>query len=148
MIVTFCGHGNAVITPEEHKKLVGILFDILCETSDTTFYLGDYGVFDIHCNKTLKELQKEFPLLKRVFVTPYLDEKYIKKRAGEYDETLYPFSEKVPPKFAIEKRNEYMIRCANLVIVYKKREWGGAANALAYAQKKRIRYINIAEQGE
>ena len=59
--------------------------------------------------------------------------------------TLYSLLLKVFRKFAILKRNEWMVEQANLVIAYVKYSWGGAAKALEYAKRKKKRIINIAK---
>lgn len=54
-----------------------------------------------------------------------------------YDRTLYPALENVPRRFAILKRNEYMVDAADIVVAYVKYEWGGAAKALEYARRRK-----------
>ena len=48
------------------------------------------------------------------------------KSLGLYDESIYPPIENVPPKFAIAKRNEWMMTNADFIIVYVKYNRGGA----------------------
>lgn len=59
----------------------------------------------------------------------WLDERkdYIEK---EYDEILYPELEQTPLKFAISKRNEWMVKHADYVFAYVNTHYGGAYNAL------------------
>ena len=57
--------------------------------------------------------------------------------ASRYDGTTYPPLENVPPRFAIVKRNEWMIRESDVVISGVTHGWGGAAKTLEFAQKKR-----------
>lgn len=65
-------------------------------------------------------------------------QKRIKYLQDNYDEIIYPPLEKIPKKFAILRRNEWMIDNADLVIAYIRRSWGGAAQTLKYAQKKHL----------
>lgn len=54
-----------------------------------------------------------------------------------FDDTLYPEIEKVPPKFAIIKRNEWMIDKSDFLIAYVEHNWGGAYRTLEYAKRKK-----------
>lgn len=49
--------------------------------------------------------------------------------------------EKTPPKFAIIKRNEWMIDKSDFLIAYVEHNWGGAYRTLEYAKKQS--YTNI-----
>ena len=63
-----------------------------------------------------------------------------------FDESIYPDIEKTPPRFAIVKRNEWMINNSDFLIAYVEHNWGGAAKTLEYAKKKKhIKTINIAQ---
>lgn len=145
MIVTFCGHRNIFLQNDEEKRLEEELRKILKESPDTVFYLGDYGQFDALCNHTLCGLQKEYPLFRRVFVTPYRDPEYAHFQYVNdyYDEVVYPFSDKVVKRFAISKRNEWMVNEADLVIAYVDHGYGGAAKTFEYAVRKKKKYVNL-----
>lgn len=61
-----------------------------------------------------------------------------------FDSSVYPNIEKVPKRFAILKRNEWLINNSDFLIAYVHR-LGGAHKTLEYAQKKKhIKVINIA----
>ena len=111
------------------------------------FYLGGYGDFDSLCLRTLRELKKEFQDIELIFITPYLDKNYSKLDFAKYhyDDVIFPPLESVPRKFAILKRNEWMVEEADLVIAYVMYSWGGAAKTLEYAKRKKVRIINIAQ---
>jgi len=53
--------------------------------------------------------------------------------------------ESVPRKFAILKRNEWMVDSAELVIAYVKYSWGGAAKTLEHARKRKKQINNLAK---
>ena len=99
------------------------------------------------CLKTIRELKHDFPTIEILFITPYLDKNYSKLELAKYyyDDVIFPPIESVPRKFAILKRNEWMVEQADLVIAYVKYSWGGAAKALEYAKRKKKRIINIAK---
>ena len=147
MIVTFCGHRDILFKNGEEERLEEELRKVLEDSPDAVFYLGDYGKFDGLCNYTLRQLQKEYPLLRRVFVTPYLDPEYAHFQYVDdyYDEVLYPFTDKVVKRFAISKRNQWMVNQADLVIAYVDHGWGGAAKTFEYAVRKHKRYVNLGD---
>ena len=60
-----------------------------------------------------------------------------------YDDTTYPPLEDVPMKFAISKRNEWMVDQADAVVAYVTHGWGGAAATLQYAERKNKRIIRV-----
>ena len=54
-----------------------------------------------------------------------------------YDETVYPPLESVPRRYAILRRNEWMVRRSDVIVAYVLHSWGGAAKTLDYARKKK-----------
>ena len=147
MIITFCGHSNYLLSDEEKEKLKQLLVKEIRKNPTCKFYLGGYGDFDSLCLRTLRELKKEFQDIELIFITPYLDKNYSKLEFAKYhyDDVIFPPLESVPRKFAILKRNEWMVDSADLVIAYVKYSWGGAAKTLEYAKRKKVPMINIAQ---
>ncbi|MBQ5930151.1 MAG: hypothetical protein IIX02_05095 [Clostridia bacterium] len=147
MIITFFGHSNCLFNDDIKKQLKNILLDEIIKNPTCKFYLGGYGDFDGLCLRTLRELKHDFPTIEILFITPYLDKNYSKLEFAKYyyDDVIFPPIESVPRKFAILKRNEWMVEQADLVIAYVKYSWGGAAKALEYAKRKKKRIINIAK---
>ena len=147
MIITFFGHSNCLFNDDIKKQLKNILLDEIIKNPTCKFYLGGYGDFDGLCLRTLRELKHDFPTIEILFITPYLDKNYSKLELAKYyyDDVIFPPIESVPRKFAILKRNEWMVEQADLVIAYVKYSWGGAAKALEYAKRKKKRIINIAK---
>ena len=145
MIITFCGHSNCLFLDEEKKKLKQLLIKEIRKNPTCKFYLGGYGDFDSLCLQTLRELKTDFPDIELLFITPYLDNNYSKLELAKYyyDDIIFPPIENVPRKFAILKRNEWMVDSADLVIAYVKYSWGGAAKTLEYAKRKKVPIINI-----
>ena len=147
MIITFCGHSNCLFSDEEKEKLKQLLINEIRKNPTCKFYLGGYGDFDSLCLRTLRELKTDFPDIELLFITPYLDKNYSKLQLAKYyyDDVIFPPIESVPRKFAILKRNEWMVDSAELVIAYVKYSWGGAAKTLEYAKRKKVPIINIAQ---
>ena len=146
MIITFCGHSNCLFSDEEKEKLKQLLIKEIRKNPTCKFYLGGYGDFDSLCLRTLRELKKEFQDIELIFITPYIDKNYSKLEFAKYhyDDVIFPPLESVPRKFAILKRNEWMVDSADLVIAYVKYSWGGAAKTLEYAKRKKVSIVNVA----
>ena len=146
MIITFCGHSNCLFNDDIKKQLKTILENEIIKNPTCKFYLGGYGDFDSLCLRTLRELKKEFQDIELIFITPYIDKNYSRLEFAKYhyDDVIFPSLESVPRKFAILKRNEWMVDSADLVIAYLKYSWGGAAKTLEYAKRKKKTIINLA----
>ena len=146
MIITFCGHSNCLFNDDIKKQLKTILGNEIIKNPTCKFYLGGYGDFDSLCLQTLRELKKEFQDIELIFITPYLDNNYSKLELSKYyyDDVIFPPLESIPRKFAILKRNEWMVDSADLIIAYVKYSWGGATKTLEYAKRKKVPIINIA----
>lgn len=116
------------------KKLIT---SAITEYGVTTFYCGNYGNFDMICATILQFLKIRFPI-SVIFVTPYIDEKYLNKAQMQllYDDILYPALENVPRRYAIIARNKYMINHADIVIAGVYKSYGNAYGFLKYARAK------------
>ena len=145
MIITFCGHSNCLFSDEEKEKLKQILIKEIRKNPTCKFYLGGYGDFDSLCLRTLRELKTDFPDIELLFITPYIDKNYSKLEFAKYhyDDVIFPPLESVPRKFAILKRNEWMVDEAALVIAYVMYSLGGAAKTLEYAKRRKKLIINL-----
>ena len=146
MIITFCEHSDFSFSDDIKQQLKNILLNEIRKNPTCKFYLGGYGDFDSLCLRTLRELKKEFQSIELIFITPYIDKNYSKLEFAKYhyDDVIFPPLERVPRKFAILKRNEWMVEEADLVIAYVMYSWGGAAKTLEYAKRKMKQIINLA----
>ena len=104
------------------------------------FFLGGYGQFDSMAASVVRNLKIKHPQIRSVLVLPYLDREY---DASAYDESIYPPLENVPKRFAISRRNEYMVDNADVVIAYVLYSFGGAAKTLKYAEGKKKRIVRF-----
>ena len=144
MIVTFFGHGDRTADAGLQDRLTTLLRSVLLENPDCLFYLGDYGFFDRLCNTVLRSLQVEFPACRRIFVTPYRDEDYLSHRGVDlYDEVLVSSVDLRYKRFAISRRNEWMVLKADLVIAYIDGHYSRAYPFYEYALRKGKRTINL-----
>ena len=78
--------------------------------------------------------------IRSVLVLPYIDRDCDVSRC---DESIYPPLEKVPKRFAISKRNEYMVYNADVVVAYVVYGFGGASKTIQYAERKGKRIIRF-----
>ncbi|MBP3546306.1 MAG: DUF1273 family protein [Alphaproteobacteria bacterium] len=147
-ICTFAGHGEIYGENTLKEKLKKEIINLIERYGVNTFYNGGKGQFDWLCADCVKELRKDYPFIKSYLILAYMPVKKNQFDADFYkkfDDTLYPEIEKVPPKFAIVKRNEWVIDNSSFLITYINHKWGGAYRTLEYAKrKKHIQFINIA----
>lgn len=122
----------------EIKKMI---IKIIKEQGIDTFYIGYNGKFDRFAAKLIHEIKKDFPHVKSYMILSRLDQKiYIYDKIDidkEFDGTIFAPVEFAYPRFAISKRNEWMIDEAEIVLLYVKYDYGGAYNALKYAKRKK-----------
>lgn len=137
MIVTFCGHRDVSQSDDVRTWLENCVESLIREGA-TDFYLGGYGSFDNMAASVVWKLKEKYPDICSVLVIPYLNRDIDTSR---YDLTTYPPLETVPKRFAITRRNEWMVRAADVVVAYVRHGWGGAAATLEYAQRKKKRII-------
>ena len=136
--VTFCGHGDTSITPDLTMWLTNTI-EAQIEAGATQFYLGGYGAFDRAAASVVWKLKEKYPHITSTLVLPYLDHQV---DASHYDDTTYPSLENVPRRFAILRRNEWMVDVSDVVIASVDHGWGGAAQTLTYAIKKHKTIFN------
>ena len=132
MIVTFCGH-RKLYQIENISKWLDIILPALIEGGAKTFYLGGYGDFDSLAAAAIRRQKTSYPNIEAILVLAYLNREIDISR---YDSTTYPPLETVPPRYAIVRRNEWMIRESDVVISGVTHGWGGAAKTLDYAKRR------------
>ena len=148
MKIAFAGHAQ-ISSQEKIKEAVKEQLRANAKRGTAvTCYLGGRGDFDAICARACKELKEERLKLEAVYVTPYLgisEQARIREMqsCGLCDGVLYPPIESTPPKFAISKRNEWMMTNADLIIAYVAHGYGGAYQALRIAERKRKKIINL-----
>ena len=133
MIVTFCGHSKLNRT-DGFSRWLNIILPSLIEGGADTFYLGGYGDFDAVAASAVRKQKESYPHIELVLVLAYLDREI---DASRYDGTTYPPLEKVPRRYAIVRRNEWMVCESDVVISGVLHSWGGAAKTLEFAQRKK-----------
>jgi uncharacterized phage-like protein YoqJ len=132
MIVMFCGH-KEISEPDKLQRWLVETVEALIQRGADTFYLGGYGAFDRLAANVVWSKKRLYPSVQSILVLPYLDRAV---DATDYDSTIYPPLENVPRRFAISRRNEWMVDHSDVVVAYVTHEWGGAATTLRYAKRK------------
>ena len=138
MTITFCGHKDTYDTDGTIRPWLMASVESLIDRGAKYFYLGGYGHFDSMAASVVREMKKQFPYIQGILVLPYLDSTL---DTSGYDGTTYPPLENVPRRFAIVKRNEWMVREAEVLVACVLYEWGGAYKTLQYARRKKKEII-------
>lgn len=138
MTVTFCGHRDTQASPELRAWLTDCVEKLITEGADT-FYLGGYGGFDRLAASVVWRLKERYPRIESVLVLAYLGRK---ADAEKYDRTMYPEIEDGPMRFAIVRRNRWMVDHSDVLVAYVILDTGGAAETRKYAARKKKRIIN------
>ncbi len=142
MIISFAGHSKMPTDKKIKSILKKQLENNIQSDKPTICYLGGYGDFDNLCALLCKELKETYNNIEIVYVSPYITSKQL-QNPNWFDYSIYPPIENTPLKFAISKRNEWMINKSDLVIVYVDHNFGGAYKSLQTAKRKKKKIINI-----
>ncbi len=147
----FAGHSNICQTDDIYDSLIKLVEKLIATESVSEFWVGNYGDFDGLSAKAVRSLKEKYPDIKLNLVIPYLTsgineyrEVYYKK----YDNILMAALPKnTPKKFQILKCNEYMVNSSDFLVCYVKHGWGGAAQTVEYARrKKHIKIYNLSQE--
>ena len=140
---TFFGHRDcpATIRP----RLRAVLVELIERHGVEQFYVGRQGTFDAIARSVLRELAKVYHHISYAVVLERLPGPR-EKAVWDFSDTIFPESlETVPPRFAISKRNDWMLKQADFVVTYIAHGWGGAAQYAEKAQRQGKRVLNLAE---
>ncbi len=141
---TFFGHKDS---PREIETMIlSTLIDLIENRQVDTFYVGNNGNYDAMVIKKLKVLMQIYPQLQCTVVLAYLP-----KNDGEESfyrglDTLYPEEcGKAPRKFAIDRRNHWMLARSEYVVTYVERD-GGAFKFKNIALKAGKNVVELSEE--
>lgn len=148
MTVTFFGHRHTLSDIGEPAEK--LLIQLIEEDDADDFLVGSEGNFDRIIYAKLKKLQKKYPQIKVKIVLAYMPTSMpgTAHEREDFSDTVLP--EEIAashPRYAIIKRNEWMINHADTVITYVQGVTGGAAKCKQYAEKKGKTVINLADLG-
>ncbi len=142
MVCSFFGHRDASATIREQMAEAA---EQLIQDGADLFLVGNQGAFDAMALGILRQLKKQYPNIRYYVVLAYLPQ----DRMEEFleDETMFPEGlECVPPRFAIARRNRWMIEKTDVVISYVVHDWGGAAKIVSAAEKKGKKIMRLCEK--
>lgn len=141
MTITFFGHRDAPISIKPILKET--IINLIQNNEAKNFYVGNNGAFDNMVIQILLEIKREFPQIDFAVVLAYLPQKqdfsltYTKN-------TIYPEElEFVPKRYAINKRNIWMIEHSDTIITFVNNPFGKAAYFKNIAEKRGKSIINI-----
>ena len=146
-ICAFFGHRDVVLSSYDKSVLEKVCRKLIYEEEVYEFWFTNNGECDFYARQVLVEMRENnFPEIDVCILPAYslsdglfdvLSDKYQLLFPGE----LYH----VPWKAAIVKRNEYMVKNADIILCYITRHYGGAYKAVKLAEKLKKKVINIAE---
>ena len=141
MTVTFFGHKDTQKSIE--TVLRANLIDLIENYGATEFYVGNNGKFDVMVYRQLEELSQIYPITYSI-VLAYLPVE--KNKYFDFTNTIYPEGiETVPKRFAISRRNKWMIQRADVFVTYVTNNFGGAYQFKSIAEKEGKRIIELSE---
>ncbi len=146
MVISFCGHRDFTPDAEKEKTIIDILLKYAETEKKVICYTGGYGAFDWFAASCVRKAQVKAKNIRNCLIIPYITPSYldrIKIYKEEFDEIIYPSLEGVPLRFAIIRRNEWIIDNSDLLIACVKCSWGGTAKTLQYAKRKKLTIIYI-----
>lgn len=140
MTCTFFGHHD---TPSTIKPLLRqVIIELIEQCGVTRFYVGNQGNFDAMAHSLLAELVQTYQIHYNV-VLAYLPKK--KDPSVDGSPTMLPNGfEAVPPRFAIDHRNRWMLDRSDIVVTYV-RYPGGAAKFKALAERKGKTVVELSD---
>lgn len=137
---TFFGHRDcpSTITPVLRK----ILVDLIENYDVNLFYVGNHGTFDRLVCAVLREIIDDYPQIECVTVLAYMPDRNTKS----VFETVFPEElASTLPRYAILRRNEWMLHRSDFVVTYITHNRGGAARFAEQARRQKKTVFNLAE---
>ena len=147
-ICVFFGHRTASSKIVESLKQQ--IRRLVLEEGIKVFWVGGYGDFDMYAASAVRTIKSELPDegIELDLIYAYLPSPTAKEQqayqAKLYDGTIYPEGVEIgPPKFAITRRNRWMVENCDIVLAFINRDSGGAYTAVKVANRKGKRIINL-----
>lgn len=142
MTCTFFGHRKC--PKEVVLPLKSTLEDLIEKQNVDMFYVGNQGNFDSTVRKILRQLKPIYPHIDYAVVFAYMPCRKNTVDGADFSDTIFPCElENTPPKYAIYKRNMWMLNRADYVVTYVRCITGGAAQFKGVAEKKGKKIINL-----
>ncbi len=124
-------------------NLESVICDLIENKGVSVFYVGCNGAFDRMATAVLKRLYKKYNGIEYYTV---LESVPSEKDCVDSEHNLLPCDiELVHPRFAIDKRNRWMVDQAQFIVSYTTNTFGGAFKFSELARRKGKKVINIAD---
>lgn len=144
MVCTFFGHRY---TPDRVEPLLRDAVErLIREHGVDTFYVGCEGNFDRMAARVLHQMQQIYPISFAV-VLSRLPAAGRHQEREEYPTILPEGVEVGPPRFAMDRRNRWMVERADYVVTCVLCSAGGAAKFKALAERRGKVVWNLALPG-
>ena len=109
--------GEHTSSQETYHALIAVTEELIVSENVSTFYVGNQGSFDHYAQMALCTLKKIYPDINAFVVLAYIPGKQSPYEEPPLLETIYPEGlEKVPPRYAINHRNLWMLKNSSFVI--------------------------------
>ena len=143
MTCTFFGHKNTD-RRKVTEPLKATLIRLIEDKGVDTFYVGNEGGFDGLVQSVLKELKEIYPHINCSVALAYVPKEKAEYENLDYSNTFVPDGvENGPMKYAIDRRNRWLIKNSDYVVTCVRSIVGGAAKYKEIAEKKGKTVINI-----
>ncbi|MBQ7788681.1 MAG: hypothetical protein IJ398_03405 [Clostridia bacterium] len=135
----FFGHKD---TPLNIKQILENSIKYMINTLHIKrFFVGNNGNFDFLVQRVLKQIASTTDINYSIVIS-HINETTL---SGDENASLFPEGlEKALPKFAISKRNEWLLQNASFAIVYMKNKFSNCYKWVQKANKKGLTIINLA----
>lgn len=137
MVCTFFGHRDCFGLDE---TVVRDALEELIQQGVEEFLVGHQGQFDSMVHRFLKSFRTKYPKIRYYVVLAYLPTE--KHRYEDLSDSIYPEIEG-HPKFAIDRRNRYLVEKADVCLRYVNRLRGGAYKFACMAKHRGLTVINL-----
>ena len=143
MTCTFFGHRDCYDVDTENLRYT---IENLISLGVETFYVGNQGYFDRIVFECLLKLKEIYPQLRIFVVLAYLPiAKSIYDPYSGY--SIYPEGIEIgPPRFAIERRNKWMLEQSDYCLCCVNYSRGGAHKFALQAKRKGLTVINLGSE--
>lgn len=142
----FFGHAD---TPTAIRPALKVaILSQLSKDPATEFLVGHQGSFDHMAYSILKEIKPCYPQMSFSVVLAYAPENRASDSANRYENTvLWDGVETTPKRYAIARRNSWLVQQCDMVICYVTRSAvSNSARYVEQASRKGKRIINLAEK--
>lgn len=139
MICTFFGHRDA---PESIKEKLESEIHLLIKRGVKKFIVGNNGNFDYLVQDILKYISQAQNDIKYNIVLSKINERAVN---GCQYSTIFPEGfEFAHPRFAIYKRNDWLIKNSNIALVYVTNKYSNSYKWVQKALSNGLKVINLA----